>query len=121
MARRGSDTDFDLNVEGVGNFRFARRRMADEMKIQVEYARIIDGVEQPTVWLDRMGGAISTLKVLTVKAPDGFDIDDLDPLDEESYIKLLSVYDALAAKEESFRSGKRKALPQEGQGTGENY
>lgn len=110
--RRPQPTDFIVDVEGVGSFTFAKRTMADEIKIQVEYARIIEGVEA-TDWLSRVGGWISTLKVLTVRAPDSWDIDDMDPLDEKVYEDMLLVYLALRAKENSFR-GKPGTGSQEG-------
>lgn len=119
MARRPQKTDFILNVEGIGSFTFAKRTMADEIKIQVEYARIIEGVE-PTEWLSRVGGWISTLKVLTVRAPEGWDIDDMDPLDENVYENMALVYVALRAKEDSFRR-KHGAGSEEGsEAQGEN-
>lgn len=103
MAREARETDFPVTVDGVGTFTFGRRTMKDEIAIQVEYARIIDGVE-PTNWLALVGGWISTLKTMTVRAPDGWDIDALDPLDPETYAKLSKVHAALAEKERSFRS-----------------
>lgn len=102
MNRRPQPTDFVVPVEGVGNFTFGKRTMADEIKIQVEYARIIEGVE-PTEWLSRVGGWISTLKVLTVRAPDGWDIDEMDPLDDEVYANIALVFLALRSREDSFR------------------
>ena len=108
MARRPHITDFTVPVDGIGTFTFARRKMADEMKIQVEYARMIDGT-QPTQWLSLVAGWISALMVLTVKAPDGWDLDELDPLDDDSYAKLKRVYDELMLKEQSFRPGHGKA------------
>lgn len=107
MTREARDDDFEIVVEGVGSFRFGRRTMRDEIKVQVEYARIIEGV-QPTPWLAMVGGWLSALKVLTVRAPDGWDIDAMDPLDADTYAKLLKVHSALAEKEGSFRSGKGK-------------
>ncbi|MNM99441.1 hypothetical protein D3C81_1120020 [compost metagenome] len=105
MARQPSNTDFELPVEGVGTFRFARRTMRDEISIQVEYARIIQGVD-PTAWLATIAGWLSTLKVLTVLAPEDWDIEAMDPLDEDTYATLLKVHAALADKERSFRKGK---------------
>ena len=104
MARKPQDTDFVVPVEGIGNFTFGRRAMRDEIAIQVEFARIIDGVE-PTAWLEVVGGWISALRVLTVRAPADWDIDGMDPSDNETYQKLNRVYDALREKERSFRSG----------------
>ncbi len=108
MARQAKETDYTVSVEGVGMFAFGRRTMRDEIAIQVEYARIIDGVT-PTDWLALVGGWLSALRVLTVRAPDGWDLDDLDPTDPETYSKLSRVYDALTEKERSFRQGTKPA------------
>jgi len=105
MARAAKPTDFRVPVEGVGEFVFAKRTMADEIKVQVEFARMIDGVE-PTQWLQVVCGALADLRVLTVKAPDGWDIDDLEPADEEVYAKLVKSHEALREKERSFRRPK---------------
>lgn len=102
MARRPQPSDFTVNVDGIGTFTFGRRKMADEIKIQVEFASIINGVE-PTEWLQNVAGWISTLNVLTVRAPDGWNIEEMDPLDEEVYENMMLVYLALRAKEDSFR------------------
>lgn len=109
MARSGSDTDFAVNVDQVGDFLFAKRTMRDEIKIQVEYARMIEGVEQPTEWLALVAGWIAALKTLVVKSPDGWDIDQMDPLDDETYAKLARVHRALVEKERSFRSSAGQA------------
>lgn len=103
MARAPKETDFVVPVENVGQFTFGRRNMADEIKIQVEYARIIDGAT-PTDWLGTLAGWIATLKVLTVRAPDGWlNLDELDPFDPETYAKLNAVFGGLTEKERSFR------------------
>jgi len=102
MARKPQESDFMVPVDGIGNFTFGRRTMADEIKIQVEFARIIDGVE-PTAWLSTVGGWLSVLRVLTVRAPADWDIDGMDPTDDETYAKLARVYDALIEQERSFR------------------
>ena len=102
MARTPNATDFSVDVEGVGRFIFGRRKMADEMKIHVEYARMTEAVE-PTPWLDSVATWLATLKVMTVMAPADFALDDLDPLDDEVYAKLMRTCLALAEKERSFR------------------
>lgn len=104
MARIPQETDFTVSVDNVGTFTFARRRMRDEMLIQAEYAKILDGAPA-TEWLSVVGGWISTLKVLTVRAPEGWDLDEMDPLDPQVYAKMGSVYAALTDKERSFRRG----------------
>jgi hypothetical protein len=119
MARTPQDTDFVVKVEGVGAFTFGKRTMRDEIAIQVEFARIIDGVE-PTAWLQTVGGWMSTLRVLTVRAPAGFSVDDLDPLDDETYATMGKVYDALAEQERSFRRQKNGGSKGAGAASGQD-
>lgn len=106
MPRAASADDFIVNVEGVGSFTFAKRTMRDEIKIQVEFARMIEGVE-PTSWLQAVGGWLATLSVLTVRAPSDWDIEAMDPLEDEVYAKLNKVHEELRNKERSFRAGKK--------------
>jgi hypothetical protein len=108
MARQPKPTDFRVTVPDVGDFVFAKRTMRDEIATQVEYARIIDGV-QATPWLEAVGGAIADLTVLTVKAPDGWDLDALEPHDPATYTKLIAAHRGLLEKERSFRRGPDKA------------
>lgn len=105
MSRKPQSTDFRVPVEGVGEFVFAKRAMRDEIDIQVEYARMLQGVE-PTNWLQAVCGWLSDLRVLIVRAPDSFDLDELDPLDPETYAKLGRVHGGLKEKENSFRQPK---------------
>lgn len=108
MQRTPKPSDFRVTVPDVGDFVFGKRTMRDEIATQVEYARLIDGVV-PTLWLETVCGAIADLKTLTVKGPDGWDIDDLNPHDPETYKKLLVVHRELITKERSFRPGAAEA------------
>lgn len=108
MSRIPSNTDFQINVDGIGTFTFGRRRMRDEMAIAAEFSRLTEGVDNPTPYLASVAGWISTLKVLTVEAPEGWDIDEMDPLDEDTYAKLVKAHTALREKEGSFRSGSKR-------------
>jgi len=120
-------TDFTVDVEGVGKFTFGRRKMADEIAIQREYARILDGVV-PTDWLHLVANWKSTLKVLMVSGPENWgkdifgvptsDIDEMDPQDASVYATLTRVHLALIEKERSFRPGAAQAGQDEGQGAG---
>jgi hypothetical protein len=116
MSRVPSPTDFQVSVDGIGTFTFARRRMRDEMAIGAELSRLTEGVTTPTAFLALVAGWISTIKVLTVEAPSGWNIDEMDPLDEDSYAKLAQVHAALRAKEESFRGGSKLASEAERKG-----
>lgn len=117
--RRASETDFAVQVEGVGSFTFGRRKMKDEIAIQVEYAKMLDGAPA-TEWLALVAGWISALKVLTVRAPADWDIEDLDPLDDDTYASLARVHAALADKERSFRRKPAGGGEGERQGAGQD-
>jgi hypothetical protein len=112
MARKPAPTDFNVSVDGIGAFVFARRKMADEIKIQVEYSRLIEGVE-PTYWLSTVAGWIAAFKVLTVVAPENWDIDEMDPTDDVTYANMNAVHKALCAKEGSFRGRAKEVIPPE--------
>lgn len=116
MARLPQTTDYRVNVEGVGDFVFSTRSMRDEIKIQREFAEMIDGVK-PTEWLQAVCGWLADLRVLTVKSPEDWDLDDLDPLDPETYAKLGRVHTAFLEKERSFRSPKGASDKAAGAGT----
>ena len=106
--RIASSTDFPVIVDGIGTFIFGYRKLADELRIQVEYARITEA-QPATVWLFNLATYISALRVLMVKAPDGWDLEALDPLDEESFVQIERVFSELREKEDSFRPKRRKA------------
>lgn len=115
MARQPKPTDFRVAVPDVGDFVFGKRTMRDEISTQVEYARVLDGVS-PTPWLEAVVGAIADLSVLTVKAPDGWDIDAMEPHDPETYAKLIAVHRGLLEKERHFRGAAAKTDQAGGQG-----
>lgn len=102
---------FAVLVEGVGNFEFRHRTLRDEIRIGVEYSRLTEGVKTPSNWLATFAEVVSTLKVLTVVAPGGWDIDTMDPLDPNSYYRLLRGWRALWEKETSLRKGTAPAAP----------
>ncbi|WP_441280566.1 hypothetical protein [Tardiphaga sp. 862_B3_N1_1] len=108
MSRVPQATDFTVPVEGVGKFVFAKRTMADEIAIQREYSGMLQGVE-PTQQLDNLASWMAVLRTLTVRAPEDWDIDEMDPLDPETYEKLLKVFTAVREAENSFRRGKKVA------------
>ena len=117
--RPSSSSDFNVHVEGIGNFIFARRTMRDEMRIAAEYSRFTEGVPQPTPFLDSVAGWISTLNVLTVEMPFDWDPETMDPFDDDTHAKILKVYGALRAKEGSFRAPPGTPSQNSGPGNGE--
>lgn len=107
MARQAKVNDYYIDVPDIGRFRCARRTMRDEVDVQREYASMAGGVE-PTAWLITIAEYLSTLRVLLVDAPEGWDMENMDPLDDETYEQLGRVFAALREREESFR---RKSKP----------
>jgi len=92
-----------ISVSGVGDFEFRQRTMRDEMRIAAEYSRLTEGVATIAPWFDALATRFATLKVLLSIAPEGWDIEELDPLDSESYRKIAAVFEALASAEARFR------------------
>lgn len=82
--------------------------MRSELAIAAEFSRLSEGIAMPSAFLETVGGWIATLKVLTLVAPDGWVLDELDPLDDENYARLMKVHGALRAREDEFR-GKSKS------------
>ena len=59
---------------------------ADPKQGSIVAQKLVDAkVGSPEYFLSQVGGWISPLKVLTVSAPDGWDLDGMDPLDEDTY------------------------------------
>lgn len=106
---------FTLEVPEVGAFTFAKRTMRRELRIQAEYSRLTEGVDTPTLGLEMLAGMLSQLSVLTIRGPEGWDLEAIDPLDEREYAKLLRVHAALRAKEDSFRGRSPTGSAQGGQ------
>ncbi len=96
---------FFLDVENVGRFSFYHRTLHDEMRIGVEYSRLTEGIERPTRWLDVFANMVSVLTVLLHESPTNWVLEELDPLDKDSYRQIVAVYTALRSQEARFRGG----------------
>lgn len=105
---------FEIHVPGVGTFECQRRNMRDELRIEAEYSRLTEGIETPTDALETSARMISAIKVLVTSAPEGWDIDEMDPFDQDTYAKIVKVYLAIREKENSFR----RLLGNRGQASG---
>jgi hypothetical protein len=105
MPRIAHSGDFNVDVEGVGRFTFGRRTQRDQYRIRGLYSQMTgnhwrdDGrVGDVEAWMH------ANIEVLTVQFPDGFSLEKLDPLlDAEDDNRLERIYNALRAKELSFR------------------
>jgi hypothetical protein len=95
---------YPITVESVGTFECRRRTLRVEIKIGAEFSRLTEGEEKIPSWLRELCEVVSTVKVLVAKGPDGFDVDAMDPQDEETFGKLMAVYSAITAAEARFRT-----------------
>lgn len=93
-----------LAVEGVGEFTFARR--TPRLQILVESTRDrMTGGPVLNVALHNTAQAVAELEVLTLAAPEGWDIEAIDPLDDADFGRVLKVHGRLLEAEATFRSG----------------
>ena len=95
--------NFSVPVPGIGDFMFRRRSFRDGIKIQAEYEALTGGLADPSENLHLIASAWSAIKVLLVEAPASFNLEALDPDDDEAYARLIRVGAALFEKESSFR------------------
>lgn len=101
-----SPTEFVVEVEGVGQFVFAKRNMRREIKAAVELRKLTEGVEVDDFTLT-FCRAVAELKALTIQGPKGWApeaLDDLDPYDDATYGRVLLVWGRLREKERPFRA-----------------
>lgn len=114
--RQAKDTDFFIELPGVGSFRFGRRTYGDRMKIRAEYLRLTRGFEDEDADLSMYAAIIATHSVLCVEAPKGWeDLAELDltaPGDAEA--SVFDLYALLKEKEDSFRRPSAEGRPQAG-------
>jgi hypothetical protein len=119
--RQPSDTDFYVEVPSVGTFRFARRTYGDKIRIRAEYLRLTKetGDEDPDI--RAQAAVMAAHKVLCVEAPAGWE--DLEQIDIASVPdvegRVLDVYLALKAKEDSFRRPQKANPAREANGAGD--
>lgn len=107
--RAPSATDFTVSVEGLGDFTFARRTIPDALRIRGLFGQF--AVNDADAELAGAANAYATVCVLCTQTPEGFgDFADYDLVaDKDGLVKLFRVYEALVAKEDSFRQGAQKA------------
>jgi len=94
---------YPLVVDGVGTFECRRRTLRVEIHVGAEFARLTEGQEQIPSWLRDLCEMTSTAKVLIAKGPDGWNVDEMDPQEPETYEKLAKVYTAIREAEGRFR------------------
>lgn len=108
--------NFTVDVPGEGNFVFRQRSMRTSFQVEAEFSRLTEGVATPTEELENSARVVATLKTMAVEVPDKWDIDAMDPDDEETAKRLLAVYNAYQAKLKFFRAGGGQKRDEAGEG-----
>jgi hypothetical protein len=93
-----------VNVPDVGAFEIRKRTLRVQMAIHAELNRLTEGAPLATLsdWFIDLCGLVAELKGLIIHAPDGWSMEDVDPLDD-GYDRLRAVYRAIRTQEDSFR------------------
>ena len=94
-----AEKTFTKTVDGIGSFTFRYTTLLDELAIDGEITTLLGGNPNPSIGASNIATMIGTLKVATVKAPEGFDLKDL-----YSYDDLKAVYDAYTETVSAFRT-----------------
>lgn len=96
---------FTADVQDEGLFTFRHRTMRLEMAIGAKFSKYTEGVTALNPWFAGNANMMATLEVLTETAPATWDIEKMDPLDDDTYRRLIKVYNALRERETFFRTG----------------
>jgi hypothetical protein len=119
MARTAKDSDFPVEVDGIGRFKFARRTQKDRYLIRTYYGQLTnDHWQEDGSVADMEAFMHATIHILAVEQPDGFSVDQLDPImDDDIHKKIEKIFLALRQKEVSFRPPTTPGIPAEGAGS----
>ena len=106
--RAPSLSDFPIVVDGVGAFSFARRTLGDAIKIRGDYLRLCGELGEGDKEISAYANIISSLNVLCVSAPAGWeDIELLDLTGDDDVLnRLIELFEKLRGAEDSFRQAK---------------
>lgn len=114
--RQAKDTDFFIELPGVGVFRFGRRTFLDRAKIRAEFLRITKELGDDDAELSAYSMIMAAHKVICVEAPSGWeDIESIE-LTIEKDKQIFALYDLVRKKEDLFRIGASEGGEESGQG-----
>ena len=110
---------FIVTVPDVGAFEIKRRTLKVQMQVHAELNRLTEGAPLASLsdWFVDLCALVAELRVLIASAPDGWSLDEVDPLDD-GYDHLRAVYRAIREQEGRFRA-ERKGHQAPGTGTSE--
>ena len=107
------DKTFSKKIENVGTFVFRYTTLLDEISIDNEISTLLGGNTNPSVGAVNIATMVGTLKIAIVKAPEGFNLENLYCYDD-----LKEVYDAYTSTVSSFRTRQGNQNESPGGGTG---
>lgn len=108
-----------IDLDGVGQFEVLRVTQRQRLRVMTEQARLTEGLDELPESLLEEASITAAVKALVVKAPDGWDVDLIDPLDEDgSYSAMKRLYAAISEREQRFRG--KTANQASGAGTADN-
>jgi hypothetical protein len=110
--RQAKDTDFFIELEGVGSFRYGRRTFGDNIKIRSKIAEIKQGKEIDDLDFDVYSAISAAHSVLCVSAPKEWEDIEAVILDSFTEPKIFELFHQVKEKEDSFRG--RNAKESEG-------
>lgn len=95
-------------IEGVGAFVFKRRTMGLGIAVEAEMVRIMGGSFVSHGGIVTASRQLADLRVLTAQAPEGWDLEELDPFDDDASEKLTKVWEAFREAEITFLRERRE-------------
>lgn len=116
--RAASQSDFKVEVPGIGDFTFARRTIQDSYRIKGNYNALTNGNYDVDGNInDIYAFGFVTIQSLIVSQPAGFDIGKLDPLEDEDFNeKVFAIFKELRDREGTFRKKPNTVSEDSGKG-----
>lgn len=109
MRKANAETDFTVEVEGVGAFTYGRRTIGDSLKIRARYLELVAG-HGDDIEMAATASAVATHEVLCVACPDGWsDLLKVDSTNPDAVSKVFELSAAVGEKEDSFRGATQVA------------
>lgn len=112
------DKTYRVEIDGWGEFVVNRLTMGRNMEVAAEYERHLRGMQNTTREFRALANTMATAKVLVAVAPEGWSLDDLDPLDPQTYERLFDLASKIDQQERFFRSAPGGHGPRHGEESG---
>jgi hypothetical protein len=93
-----TERTFTGEVENIGTFTFKYPRLTDDLEIDAKSAQLLSENPNPSVYASNVAYQMATLSLVTVKAPKGWDLNNL-----YSYKELDAVYRVYLQEIQRFR------------------